>query len=236
MRRGPGVNVSYGWKLPSCDYPQMVRGSQRTGGLKTDQRQRETMGLPTRREPQGNRALVVLNRSGQCLRQGEGVQGRADRTQRVRWRPRTARGSARYRWSRIPGEPCALKGARTVREEGVGNVPISDELGSLRGVVTSEKLPSGSIAEATRWLPTSCAEVERVGESQSVTTFEKRSSGSIVEATRWLPTSFMPSRQSCIATFAARMRLKACLATCGSAPTRLMPSRPRHRVSPLSGP
>jgi hypothetical protein len=42
-------------------------------------------------------------------------------------------------------------------------VPISDELGSLRGVVTYEKLPSGSIAEATRWLPTSCTVRQRAG-------------------------------------------------------------------------
>jgi hypothetical protein len=35
---------------------------------------------------------------------------------------------ARYRWSYLPGEPDALKGARPVREEVVGNVPKGNAL------------------------------------------------------------------------------------------------------------
>lgn len=51
-----------------------------------------------------------------------------DRTQWVRWRPRTARGSAQDRWSHLPGKPYALKGACTVWGGTVGNVPRGNAL------------------------------------------------------------------------------------------------------------
>jgi len=66
--------------------------------------------------------VTYLNRVGQLGRI------RLDRTQRVRWRPQ----KPNDRWSHLPGEPCALKGASTVREGVVGNAPNSDEFARLR--------------------------------------------------------------------------------------------------------
>ena len=54
-------------------------------------------------------------------------------TQRVRWMPQEPDTGGVI----SPSEPYALKGARRVREGGVGNVPNSDESGSRRGVATS---------------------------------------------------------------------------------------------------
>ncbi len=43
-------------------------------------------GLPTRGDPHGNGVFVVLKCSGQCLRQGEGKQGKASEIEKRRGR------------------------------------------------------------------------------------------------------------------------------------------------------
>src|SRR2546426_9980032 len=79
----------------------------RTGNLRTDVVCKGTWGSPTRCETHGDGVSIVLKRSGQCPVHGEGTQGNAD---------------GQYE-DRIPGEPCALKGACTVRRGVIGNAP-----------------------------------------------------------------------------------------------------------------
>jgi hypothetical protein len=105
--------------------PEVIGEPSERGNLKTDQRRRETLGFPTRREPQGNRALIVPECLGQCSGQGEGVQGdekvRDCAVEAANRQGISGQGRLRLR----PGEPCALKGASTVREEVAGKGPGS---------------------------------------------------------------------------------------------------------------
>jgi hypothetical protein len=71
----------------SLRLPEVIGEPNGRGNLKTDQPRGETMGPPKNREVHGGRAVVVLERLGQCPEQGEGPQGRVDKTQWVRWRP-----------------------------------------------------------------------------------------------------------------------------------------------------
>ncbi len=55
--------------------PEVIGEPSERGNLKTDQRKRETMGPPTRGDPQGGRAAIVAKCRGYCPGQGEGPQG-----------------------------------------------------------------------------------------------------------------------------------------------------------------
>jgi hypothetical protein len=55
--------------------PEVIGEPSERGNLKTDQRERETMGPPTRGDSQGGRTVVVVECLGECPGQGEGPQG-----------------------------------------------------------------------------------------------------------------------------------------------------------------
>ena len=100
--------------------PEVIGEPGERGNLKTDQRRHETMGFPKRREPQGNRALVVPECLGQCSGQGEGVQGDENVRDRVPEGANREGISGQGRLGLKPGEPVASKDARRVREGAAG--------------------------------------------------------------------------------------------------------------------
>jgi hypothetical protein len=73
----------------------------------------ETSGSPVSREAYGDGAVIVLNRSGQCLRQGEGPQGYGDARDRAVDAANCKGISGQGRLSSKPREPCARKRAST---------------------------------------------------------------------------------------------------------------------------
>ncbi len=76
----------------------------------------ETSGSPVSQEAYGDGAVIVLNRSGQCLRHGEGPQDYGDVRDRAVDAANREGISGQGRLSSRPGEPCARKRASTGSE------------------------------------------------------------------------------------------------------------------------
>ncbi len=106
----------------------MIGEPSERGNLKTDQRERETMGPPKRGDSHGGRAAIVIECLGQCPGRGEGPQGDENVRDRAVEAANRKGISDQGRLRLRPGEPCALKGACTVREAAVGNVPKGNAL------------------------------------------------------------------------------------------------------------
>ena len=94
--------------------PELIGEPSEWGNLKTDQREREAMGPPTRGDSHGGRAVIVIECLGQCPGQGEGPQGdenvRDRAVEAVNRKGISGQGRLRLK----PGEPVASKGARRV--------------------------------------------------------------------------------------------------------------------------
>jgi transposase len=134
--------------------PELIGEPSERGNLKTDQRERETMGPPTRGDSHGGRAAIVIECLGQCPGQGEGPQG----DEKVRDRAVDAANhkgiSGQGRLRLRPGEPCAMKVACTVREAAVGNVPKGNALAAyfidMTAPITLTSLEKPTLAELRR--------------------------------------------------------------------------------------
>ena len=86
-RGGLDVRVLYDEKISHPDYLRMIReASERGTDRRTDVNVRRWDHLPGETRVRG-RVVVGIEYLGECPGQGEGPQGRADRTQRVRWMP-----------------------------------------------------------------------------------------------------------------------------------------------------